>query len=195
MSYLESHKNTHATSGNDRLLAKDINVKEMWLPSASAAETLPRDNITTASSAITAGSLFARRIQLDKATYSTVTYAIGSIQGVTMTNTFFGIYDTSYNLLASSADLSTSMAAVGAFSTGTATLNYTTANAGDYFLALLVGGAATLPTFATGPTAHQAVLGLSPNLISRSTATNLTALPNPGVMNASIGLNIWLRYA
>lgn len=165
--------------------------------SGIAAETFPAHATATGSTGAspTAGVVHLRRITLDVGAYTTVTYCIGNTQGATLANTFFGLYDMTNARLAQSADLSASMAAVGTFTEGTATLSYTTTAAGDYWLALLIGSAVTMPAFVNLGMAAFGIYSHSPLVIAKS-GTGQTSLPatiTPAAPTTSS--NFWFRYA
>jgi hypothetical protein len=151
------------------------------------AETMGRDLIQ-ANWTPAAGSAYVSRISLVPGAYTTVTLPIAGTQGVTLANSFLGLYDTSFARLAVSADISVALAAATINTTPTFTLNYTVAAAGDFHLALLVGSATTMPALWRGFSQVGSAFGtLSPRLIGRTSATTLTALPDPlGAFNDGI---------
>lgn len=168
-------------------------------------ETFPRDNIQAAQVITTSQRAILRRITLVPGSYTTISVWIttGSTPAG-LSNCYFGIYDSAGTnggpsaRLAVSADLSAddTFAGDGTSHVATATLNYTCTTAGDYFIAALA-------TFTTAPTWGRAAAGIvavefaDPVTYTSTSASNLTALPDPiGTLVASTSslLNFWFRY-
>lgn len=174
--------------------ATDRRYLESWVPSGSA-ETGPRVS-TVSMVAPTAGVVYAMRVRLDAKAYTTVTFGT-STQGVTLANTFFGLYDTAFARVAVSADVSATVAAVGAGTTGTVTLAYTPTVQDDFYLAFVIGSAATMPQFpVVGEGGTQVkVHSLTSRLAFVHGTTGQTALPATITPSdtAATQRNFWLR--
>lgn len=180
---------TGVTLGDPRYAS--ANLAAIGAAVGNRAETYPRWAAATQSTP-TAGLVFASRIHLVPGTYTTVTF-VAAVQGVTLTNTFFGLYDTTFaNRAALSADVSATVAAVAASASGTITLNYTCTAESDFYLAFLNGSAVTPPQFAQA-VMNPATSALTPTLAVQSTATGQTSLAS-SYTAAVTSRSFWYRY-
>jgi len=178
-------------NGMDVLPKKQYAMSRVSLTSSTQSETVPRWGVTTATPI--AGVVYLARITLQPYAYTSVTVGVSSA-GSALANAFFGLYDpTTLALLATSSSAVTALQASGANSVP---MSYTPTIAQDYYLALLVGSATTMPTLTVSGIGFAGLSVLAPVIAHRHNTTALSALPNPVVLMVSpSGIVLpWLRY-
>jgi hypothetical protein len=102
--------------------------------------------------------------------------AIVSTAGVTLANSFAGLYDDQGNRVAVSADQSSAWQSVGAKEITWVTPAELQGGR-RYYVALLIGSAATFPTFARAGNVATTNAGVGAPFRSATTGSGLTALP------------------
>lgn len=174
----------HVNTTSGAVTARDIVSETMPIWAAAGSPTAP-----------TAGTVYFRRIYLRPGVYSTLRL-VKNVQGATLANSFLAIFDktlaTRYVL---SADLSSSISTPAAGSVLDLPLAANISTADDYFFALLIGSAVTMPTFAVGTVQMNALFTQAPQLSGTHTSTGLTAIPSSLTPSTSGGLNLWARYS
>ncbi len=136
----------------------------------------PRSGIQ-GNAALTAGQIVLFEIfAAESFLCSSIWAAVAGTAGVTLTNCFAGLYDDTGTLIGVTADQSSQWT-----STGVKQMSLVTPvmlqNGRRYYVALLVGSAATLPNFSRGATVPALNAGSAAPFRSSTFGSGLTALP------------------
>lgn len=162
------------------------------VPTGFVAQTCPRTLAGVNISALTSGSLYLQAIYLMAGEkISNISFCSGATQAGTPTNQFFALYDINRNLLAQTANATTTAWAANTFVTRALTATYTVPTTGLYYVGIMVT-ATTVPTLAGLTAAGNAALRTNAPIISGNGSTSLTtSLPNPSAA-ITAGVNtIW----
>lgn len=151
------------------------------VPSGASYHTFDRRYAYAGTQSLTSGRIHCVAIYLPKdLTITQIAFMSGSTALSSGSNQWFGIFDSSRNMLRLTAD--DGATAWGANSAKTLTLSssYTTTTEGLHYLGCLVV-ASTPPTLTCSPTTGSNVLGLSPVLCGYSSTglTNPASCPSP----------------
>lgn len=159
---------------------------------AGGAETIPVSAIQNFSALGGAGFVWYQRIRLAARAYTTVTIGVSNTPSG-CTNSFWALWDTSYNRLAVSSDISSTWNAGSGQRPMTFTLSYTPGAPGDFYIGLLIGSASTLPNLARSWNLAAGIF--TPIVAGRSSVGSLTAMPDPlsPASNPSV-IQYWIRY-
>jgi hypothetical protein len=157
------------------------------------AETLPRQFLTETNTTVAAsGTLNMQAIYLTAGQLiSTISLSSATTGAGTPTHYFFGLYDSSRNLLAQTADQTSSAWAANAVKTLSLTTPYRVTVSGVYYIGYFMT-ATTVPTLKgfTARTATQ-VAGVAPILQGTSSTGLTTALPNPAAAITVSTASFW----
>jgi hypothetical protein len=141
----------------------------------------------------TTGKLWLQAVWLAAGTVvSNISFFAATTALGTGTHQFFGLYDSSRNLLATSADATSAAWSANTIKTLAMTSAYTIPTTGLYYLGVSVT-ATTMPTLKGGPAKTGAQLAATAPILGGATADAgpLTALPNPaGAITASTA-SVW----
>lgn len=151
-------------------------------PANCLAQTFPRNQINSNTIAAPAtGVLQMQAVYLMQGmVVSNISFVTGTTAGATLTHQWAGLYDSSRNLLAISADgTSTALGASTAFTyaiantaAGAAT-SFTCTYTGLYYIGIVVTNSATQPTF-TGLAATAAIAAAIPPILGGTSTGSLT---------------------
>lgn len=156
------------------------------------SETINRNLAGANLSALTSGTLFLQAIYLRAGMLvSNISFCSGGTAAGTPTNRFHALYDGSRNLLAQSANQTTTAWAANTVQTLAMGTPYRVQTSGIYYLGLLVT-ATTVPTVVgTTAAANAAIRGLAPILCGTSSTGLTTSLPNPAAAITATVNSIW----
>ena len=162
--------------------------------SGSLAETMPRNSTTfTNQAAQTSGTLFLQAIYLRAGTIcSSISFHSATTAAASLTNQIFGLYDGNRNLLASTANDTTTAWAANTLKTLNIATPYTITQTGLYYLGCMVA-AGTMPSM-LGVTIPVSVnlLGQAPILHGTSTTGLTTTLPaTAAAITIGTGTSMW----
>ena len=162
-------------------------------PTPFWAETLKRTRVEEVNvAALASGTLFMQAIWLTAGqVLNWISFHSATTAAGTPTNQLFGIFDSSRNLVATSANDTTTAWAANTLKTLKLTATYTVPTTGLYYLGILVT-ATTVPTL-KGPTALTAsqLHGAAPILNGSSSTGLTTALPNPAAAITVTTTQVW----
>lgn len=153
-----------------------------WGINGSKGETMDRNTCVEANNAIGAtGVLYMQAIYLTAGTVvSNISFCSATTAANTPTHWMFGLFDASRNLLAATADQTTTAWAANTLKTVAVTSPYTVPTTGLYYVGIFM--TATTIITAKGNTARTGgqLAGTAPILNGTSASTGLTtAMPNP----------------
>lgn len=151
----------------------------LWTPADNALIACDGDPMLASSSLVlpTAGVVYLRKIKMADTKAVTNIVMVISNSGVGLSNTYAAVFDSSGAQLGVSADISTSLQSTG---TKTIALGAPTAiqPSGTWlYVALVVGGASTMPTISSFASARISVGISSSNLRWGSFSSGLSAMP------------------
>lgn len=157
------------------------------------AETLPRELVTetghtmAASGTVNMQAIYLKAGQL----VSSISLMSGGTGATSPTHYLFGLYDSSLNLLATSADQTSTAWASQSMKTLTMTTPYRVTSSGFYYIGYFVA-ASTVPTM-KGITARAAtqLANTAPILNGSSSTGRTTTLPNPAGAITVQTTNFW----
>lgn len=178
--------------------------KNPFRPAGSLYETIPRQSGVIVSIANTL--IVNQRLNLfaiNIATIETITSISFMTSGATAlaggAHQIFGLYDdsagtssgTAYALLRGTSDATNAAWGQSTVKTLNLTSTYTTTRTGAFYIGILLD-ATTLPTLQGVSASPAALTVLSPSISNHTTATNLTARPNPAGALAAGGDSLLL---
>ena len=170
-----------------------ISPTDNWGITGSKGETMDRNtcpevNTTAAAS----GTLNMAAVWLTAGTLvSNISFFSATTAAGTPTNYFFGLFDASRNLLATSANQTTAAWAANTIKTLAMTTPYTVPTTGLYYLGYFMT-ATTVPTLKGGTAKTGAQLnGTAPILYGTSSTGLTTALPNPAAALTATTASLW----
>lgn len=158
----------------------------------SKGETINRELCNETNTTVAGGTLFLQAIWLRAGTVvSNILLHSATTAGATLTNQFAGLYDSTRNLLASSANGTSGAWAAQTMKTFAMQTPYTVPTDGLYYIGFFVT-ATTVPTY-KGHTARTAtqLAGQAPILQGTSNTGLTTALPNPANTITVSTASIW----
>jgi len=168
-------------------------LRPIYGPAGCKAETIDRHILDeTNVAALSTGRLQLQAIWLVAGTVITsISFSSATTAAGTPTNQLFGLYDSNRNLLATSADNTTTAWAANTIKTLNLTAQYTVPSTGLYYLGISVT-ATTVPTLKgqAAPSASQ-LKGTAPILNGTSTTGLTSALPNPAAAITVTTTLIW----
>ena len=161
--------------------------------SGALYETFDRDlcdEVNTA--ALSSGRLSLQAIYLPAGvTINSISFWSATTAGATLTNQLFGLFDSSYNLLRSSTNDTSTAWAANSRKTLSLTSAFTTTYSGLYYLGIMVA-ATTVPTLKgnTAKTGGQLGAG-APTMGGTSTTGLTTALPATAAAPGTVTTSFW----
>ena len=169
-----------------------IDMWSVYSISGAVAETLPRNIAGVNVAALTSGTLFLQMIYLRAGRrVANISFCSGTTAAGTPTNQFFALYDSSRNLLAQTANNTTTAWAANTVRTLAVTASYTVPTTGLYYIGIMVS--ATTPPSLAGVTAaaNAALRAAVPIVAGNSTAGLTTSLPNPAAAITATVNSVW----
>lgn len=169
----------------------------LWTPVDNALIACDGDPMLASSSLVlpTAGVVYLRKIKMADTKAVTNVVMVISNSGVGLSNAYAAVFDSTGAQLGVSADISTSLQSTG---TKTIALGTPTAiqPAGTWlYIALVIGGASTMPTISSFASARISLGISSSNLRWGSTGTGLTAMPSTitpsSIVSVSSAVPLW----
>jgi len=161
--------------------------------SGALYETMDRDLVYEVNTALlSTGRLSLQAIWLPAGvTISSISFWSATTAGATLTNQLFGLFDSSYNLLRSSTNDTTTAWAANSKKTLSLTSTFTTTYSGIHYLGIMVT-ATTVPTI-KGNTAKVGgqLNAAAPSMGGTSTTGLTTALPATAAAPGTVTTSFW----
>lgn len=202
--WANNQTNTRLLLGNNDMLAAGIPVSDSggrtfgsgnfgaWMPADNGFIACDLDPMLVNSTLVlpTAGVMYLRKMKM--AVDSPVTNVLCSVSGAgaTLSDAYFGVFDSAGNQLGTSADVSTTLQSTG-FKTIPLATPTAVISAGTWiYISVVVGAGGTLPTFrAAGVSAHALGVPQASKYRWGSILTGLTALPSSFTPGSVASLN------
>lgn len=161
--------------------------------SGALYETMDRDLVDEVNtSLLSSGRLSLQAIWLPAGvTISSISFWSATTAGATLTNQLFGLFDSSYNLLRSSVNDTTTAWAANSRKTLALTSAFTTTYSGIHYLGIMVA-ATTVPTIKGNTAKTGGQLGAGAPSMGGTSSTGLTtALPATAAAPGTVTTSFW----
>jgi hypothetical protein len=167
---------------------------ELWGPTGVLAESIARINCpeTNQAAPTASGTLFMQAIYLQSGmTVSNILWHSATTAAGTPTNYFLGLYDINRNLLATSANQTTTAWAAQTMKTLAMTTPYLVQSSGLYYIGMFMTATTVITSKGSVSKTNGSLHAQAPILSGISTTGLTTALPNPAAAITAGLLPIW----